>query len=372
MSLGEANRMSLKLARLVFKQLTDKDSYYPETASEGRLRPPIPRCSEGDAGSLCDPLGGHTGNRNSPKERIPLVRLIRTLGMANKFKSKKSSEERQAEVKGLLETLKQGVSDLISTEAWTNYLAFQSKFHAYSFSNTMLIHMQCKTATQVAGFQTWKKMKRFVRKGEKGIRILAPAGLVNFEKKAPDGDVKKHSFMRFKTVSVFDVSQTDGEAVPAQPEDVTRLQGGDEGLIARLVEFTKFRGGTVTFKAIEGEANGYCYPTQKAITVDSNLSPAQQAKTLAHEIGHMLLHAGCQDLMSREDKELEAESVAYIVCNAFGLETAEYSLGYISYWAGKSADKGFKASAERIVKASQEVIDALEKAARLEKFMQAA
>lgn len=276
-------------------------------------------------------------------------------------KSRKSPQERQAEVKALLETLKKGVTELADSEAWTNYLVFQARFHNYSFGNTLLIQLQCPGATRVAGYRAWQKLGRQVSKDEKGIRILAPNGMARFSKEvtnsAGETEDREFSFMRFKTVSVFDVSQTEGDEVPSRPDDINRLEGDDNGLIDRLVAYAVSEGVKVTFEHVEGAANGYCVPSEKRICVDSGMSKAQQAKTLAHELGHMLLHAKCADLMGRDDKELEAESVAYIVCNAMGVDSAEYSFGYIAHWAGKGADKGFKASAERIVKAAQSVIE---------------
>jgi len=287
--------------------------------------------------------------------------------MATKTKKKgKSVEEKKAEVKALMGTLEEGVKALVNSEDWVNWLTFASKFHNYSYCNQMLIHMQCPGALHVAGYQTWlKKMKRQVRKGEKGIRILAPNGMARFEKKdtndSGEETTKEVRFMRFKAVSVFDISQTDGDdsAVPSRP-DINRLEGDDNGVLGMLLGYAKSQGATVDFTPIEGSVNGYCYPDQKSITVDSTMSEAQKAKTLAHELGHMLLHTGLdRALMTRDDKELEAESVAFIVCNAMGLETAEYSFGYLACWKGKGAEKAFRESTTRITEAASKIIEAL-------------
>lgn len=285
-----------------------------------------------------------------------------------KTRKGKSAEEKAAEVKALMGTLEDGVKALVNSEDWVNWLTFSSKFHSYSYCNQILIHLQCPEATHVAGYQTWlKKMKRQVRKGEKGIRILAPNGLARFNKKTGktdpvtgDDETKEIRFMRFKAVSVFDISQTDGDdsAVPSRP-DIDRLEGDDNGVLDKLLAYAKSQGASVTFENIEGSANGYCYPNQKSITVDSGMSNAQKAKTLAHELGHMLLHVGLDSAgMGRDDRELEAESVAFIVCNAMGLETAEYSFGYLACWKGKGAEKGFRESTTRITEAASKIIEA--------------
>lgn len=282
-------------------------------------------------------------------------------------KNRKSNEDSRAEVKALLGTLNQGVKALVDSDEWTNWLKFASVFHNYSFNNTMLIGIQCPGATHVAGYRTWQKLGRQVRKGEKGIRILAPNGRARFSKESKNdetGEIEttEFSFMRFRAVSVFDISQTDGEAAPKRP-GIERLTGDDNGLLDSLKAFAVAKGFSVTFRPVAGKANGHIDLLTKSIVVDSTLEPAQQAKTLAHEIGHGLLHTAFnQEELGRDDKELEAESVAFIVCNHFGLETASYSFAYLACWKGQAAIKGLKASATRITKAASEVIEALENA----------
>lgn len=284
--------------------------------------------------------------------------------MARKTYKGKSAEEKRAEVKALLGDLKEGVKTLVGSEEWTKWLTFKSRFHNYSFRNTLLIAFQSPDATHVAGYQAWKKLGRQVRKGELGIRILAPNGVARFKKEVTkangETEEKEFSFMRFRAVSIFDVSQTDGEELPKAPGS-SKLEGGDLGLIEALKAYSESNGCPVTFKPIEGSANGVYYTMKHCIEVDSTKSPAQKAKTLAHEIGHSLLHKGMlAETLGRDDKELEAESVAYIVCNHFGLKTADYSFGYLAHWKGKGADKGFAESAERICNTAKDVIEALE------------
>lgn len=269
----------------------------------------------------------------------------------------KSVEAKKAEVQGLLDRLEEGVESVRSSEGWAKWLRFQASLYRYSWNNTMLIALQCPGASIVMGFRKWQEQDRQVRKGEKSIKILAPC----FRKQTDKNTGEETSVLAFfRTVSVFDVSQTDGEELPlpCQP-----LEGGDSGLYAALKTHSEKRGVPVRTESIPGMAHGYYDCIGKFIAVESSNSQAQQAKTLAHEIAHSKLHADfSRDEQSRGDRELEAESVAYIVCNHFGLETGEYSFAYVANWKGAEAIKGLKKSASRIAKAAKEIIEALEEA----------
>jgi len=270
----------------------------------------------------------------------------------------KSVEAKKAEVQGLLDRLEEGVESVRSSEGWAKWLRFQSSLYRYSWNNTMLIAMQCPGASFVMGFRKWQEHDRQVRKGEKSIKILAPC----FRKRTNEKTGEEESVLAFfRTVSVFDVSQTDGEELPlpCQP-----LEGGDSGLFAALKAHSEKRGVPVRSESISGGAHGYYDCVGKFIAVESSNSQAQQAKTLAHEIAHSKLHADfSRDEQTRGDRELEAESVAFIVCNHFGLETGEYSFAYVANWKGDGAVEGLKKSASRIAKAAKEIIEAVEEAA---------
>jgi hypothetical protein len=256
-----------------------------------------------------------------------------------------------------LELLEQGIKNLASQENWLNHLKTQAVFHSYSFNNCCLIINQCPDASSVAGFNAWKKLNRNVKKGEKGIRILAPMTY----KDAEDPELVRVSF---RAVAVFDVSQTEGEPLP---EIVTRLEGDDNGVLAALKEFATNKG----FRVVEeemGETNGSCsYRSPITITLNPNRSLLQQAKTLAHELGHALLHCG-ENYTGHDAKsamELEAESVAFVVLQHFGIDSGDYSFGYISHWAAAGADlepviAQLKESGARIQKATNEIIGAME------------
>jgi hypothetical protein len=209
----------------------------------------------------------------------------------------------------------------------------QSRFHNYSFGNTLLIQLQTHgQATRVAGFHAWRKFGRHVRKGEKAIWILAP-----MTRKVRDDEHRDHDhaegarvLLGFKPVTVFDLAQTDGEPLP---EIATRLQGDDPlGVYGDLERVADAMGYRVEDADFDGGKNGDCNFANKRIRVRAGNAPAQRVKTLAHELAHALLHEGFTD---RALAELEAESVAYIVCASQGIESDDYSFGYV---AGRSGN----------------------------------
>jgi hypothetical protein len=256
-----------------------------------------------------------------------------------------------------LELLEQGIKNLANQDNWLNHLKTQAVFHCYSFNNCCLIINQCPEASSVAGFNAWKKLNRTVKKGEKGIRILAP--MVHKETDEPDS-VR----VSFRSVAVFDVSQTEGEPLP---EIATRLEGDDHGVLNALKEFATSKGFRVVAEDM-GETNGSCsYKSPITITLNPNRSLLQQAKTLAHELGHALLHCG-ENYTGHDAKsamELEAESVAFIVLQHFGVDSGDYSFGYISHWVASGTDlepviAQLKQSGVKIQKATNEIIGAID------------
>lgn len=265
----------------------------------------------------------------------------------------------------LLTTLEAGVAALTNEPEWKAWLDMQAKLYKYSFFNCVLISIQRPDATACAGLRQWQKRhNRVVRNGEKATWILAPIfKKVDVEKtNEKTGEkywVKEDCLSFFKSVKVFDIAQTDG---PDLPEPCNPLQGDDVGLYASLEAYAHQAGYTVAKEEI-CSAHGYCNPTTLHIAVNENDSSAQQAKSLAHEIGHAQLHGTDFD-MNRADAELEAESVAYIVCQHFGLDTSRYSFEYITWWQGQAAQdaqEGLRASGQRISKASKKIITGVEK-----------
>jgi antirestriction protein ArdC len=258
----------------------------------------------------------------------------------------------------LIAQLAEGISNLTSSEDWQNYLDFQSRFHRYSFGNVLLIATQCQEATRVAGFNAWRKINRFVRKGEKAIWILAPMVYKNAD---PEDGENDRVIRGFKFVPVFDVAQTDGEELPSI---CTRIGGEDPaGHFAQLVTVAQSIGFTVEHHEFDGSTNGDCSHSEHRIRVENRNTPAQRVKTLAHEVAHALLH---EKFESRVVSELEAESVAYVVCRSIGIDSSDYSFGYVATWAGggDQAIAGIKASCERIQKTAATILLAFEATAQ--------
>jgi hypothetical protein len=254
----------------------------------------------------------------------------------------------------LVEKLAEGIGNLTTSEEWQRYLEFQSRFHRYSYGNVLLIAAQRPEATQVAGFNAWRKVNRFVRQGEKAIYILAP--MVYRSTEAANGE-DTPVIRGFKFVPVFDVAQTDGAELPSI---CTRLDGEDPaGRYAQLSSVARALGFCVVDHEFDGVTNGDCCHVERRIRIEVRNTPAQRVKTLAHEIGHALLH---ERFDSRAVAELEAESIAYIVCQSFGLDTGDYSFGYVATWAGGGdrAITGIKASCERIQKVATIIVGSCE------------
>jgi antirestriction protein ArdC len=262
----------------------------------------------------------------------------------------------------LIEKLAEGISNLTSSEEWRRYLDFQSRFHRYSYNNVLLIAIQSPGATQVAGFNAWKKMGRFVRKGEKAVWIVAPMIYKQTDERTDEatGDetqTPRKVIRGFKWVPVFDVSQTEGDELPSVCH---RLDGDDPaGHYATLVGVARSIGFTVEDAELPGSVNGDCSHVERRIRVEVTNPPAQRVKTLAHEIGHALLH---EKYDNRALAELEAESTAYVVCQALGLDTSDYSFGYVASWAGggDQAIAAIKASCERIQRTATVILRAFE------------
>ena len=251
----------------------------------------------------------------------------------------------------LIDKLTEGISQLTSSDKWQSYLEFQSRFHHYSFNNVLLISAQANNATQVAGFNAWKKLGRNVSKGEKAIWILAPM----IYKVADNSNLDEETqvIRGFKFVPVFDASQTEGEELPSV---CNRLIGDDPAnCYESLVKVANSYGFSVEDFAFSGSTNGDCTFELHRIRVEVNNTPAQRIKTLVHELAHAILHSG---EANRLLAELEAESVAYIVCQVLGIDSSDYSFGYVATWAGdgEQAIDLIKASCERIQKAAENIL----------------
>lgn len=260
--------------------------------------------------------------------------------------------------------LDQGIQELMKSENFQKWLKFLSSFHSYSFNNTILIYMQRPDATLVKGFNEWKKHGRFVTKGAKAIKVLAPLIGKKKEKEETDNEEKEKKVLYgFRYVNLFDVSDTKGEELPAPA--VKLLEGDGEQEKALLQEWIQKIEIPVVFENT-GEANGYYHLIRHYIAIHEGRSTIQQLKTLIHEYAHHLLHAkGAKfEQESSRIREAQAEAVAYVVMNHFGYETGDYSFGYIAGW---SEDIHImKRIGSDIVTCSHQIIDVLTQQKRKE------
>lgn len=277
------------------------------------------------------------------------------------------------QLKALTDQLEQGVSDIFQSGQYAAYLTAMSKFHHYSFGNAMLIFMQCPNASHVAGYHDWKrKFGRQVKRGEHGITILAPCPYrrrEEVEETAPDGStattIQLVQRVGFRTVTVFDVSQTEGKPLP---ELVHKLTGGVvdyERITEAISHLSPY---PISIEAFPGAAFGCCNFAERRILVQPDMSQVQTIKTMIHEVSHAKLHAPIEDgdgetppqRKRRFVREMEAESVAYVVCQHFGIDTADYSFGYVAGWShGKNLSQ-LKASLELIRNTAAELIDGID------------
>jgi len=253
----------------------------------------------------------------------------------------------------LLTKLAEGISGLTDSNQWLRHLECQSRFHRYSFGNVVLISAQCPNASRVAGFRTWRSFGRTVRKGQKAIWILAPM----VAKRADGIDLGDHRVVRgFKYVPVFDISQTEGRELPAACHKLS--EDAPTEALARLTRVAHRLEYSVEDTELPDGVNGDCTFSRRRIRVESRNSSAQRVKTLAHEIAHALLHA---DQPDRSVAELEAESVAYLVCQHLGLDTGAYTFGYVATWAGggDEALAAIKATGTNIQRTAHAMLDLL-------------
>lgn len=254
----------------------------------------------------------------------------------------------------LLASLTEGIARLADSAEWRRYLDCQRRFHRYSVHNVMLILAQRHDATRVAGFNAWKKLHRVVRKGEKAIWIVAPMRRRTIDAEQGDGDDR--NIRGFKFVPVFDVSSTEGEDLPAVCK---KLAGDDpDGLFEKLSMVADSIGYRVEDGALDVGVNGDCTYSLRRIRVEADNPPAQRVKTLAHELAHAILHEGGTE---RALAELEAESTAFLVCRSLGLDSGDYSFGYVTTWAGggEQAIAAITASCRHIQKAASAILQVI-------------
>ena len=294
-----------------------------------------------------------------------------------------TSEKPADKLKEITDRLEQGITELFESERYKEYLRVMSKFHNYSFNNTLLIAMQKPDASLVAGFSSWKNnFGRSVMKGEKGIKIIAPSPFTvkqEVEKTDPqtgkpvigkDGkpvtEEKEIKVPAYKVVSVFDVSQTEGRELPDIA--VNELTGDVDRFKDFFAALEQASPVPVGFEKIEGGAHGYYHLEEKRIAIDEGMSDLQTLKTAIHEIAHAKLHdidlnAPKEEQKPRVDRrtrEVEAESVAYTVCQHYGLDTSDYSFGYVAGWSSGKELAELRGSLETIRNTAAEMINAID------------
>ena len=294
-----------------------------------------------------------------------------------------TSEKPAEKLKEITDRLEQGITELFDSERYREYLRVMSKFHNYSFNNTLLIAMQKPDASLVAGFSAWKNnFGRNVIKGQKGIKIIAPSPYkVKQEMKKidphtqqpiigkdgkPVTEEKEITIPAYKVVSVFDVSQTEGKELPDIAVD--ELTGDVERYRDFFAALEKTSPVPIGFEQIPGSSHGYYHLEDKRIAIQEGMSELQTLKTAIHEIAHAKLHDidlnapenEQQPRVDRRTREVEAESVAYTVCQHYGLDTSDYSFGYVAGWSSGRELSELKNSLETIRSAAAEIINSID------------
>ena len=288
----------------------------------------------------------------------------------------------QQRIKDITERLETGIRELYESDRYRSYLSTMSRFHKYSVNNTLLIHLQMPNATLVAGFNTWKnKFGRYVKRGEKGIQVIAPAtSQRNVREPALDKDTKEpildaagnavmeeHAvrITRFKPVTVFDVSQTDGNPLPKLAQT---LNGSVEQYDAFLEAVRRSAPVPIEFEPMAAGTDGYFSADDQRIAIRDGMSQVQTISAIVHEVAHSKLHdydrivdAETPITKDRRTEEVEAESISYSVCQYYGIETAENSLGYIASWSKSKDLKELKTSLETIQKTASVLIDDIDR-----------
>ena len=306
-----------------------------------------------------------------PTEPRPVIPLVLT------------AEKPAEKIKEITDRLEQGITELFDSERYKDYLRVMSKFHNYSFRNTLLIAMQAPDASLVAGFNAWKNTHgRNVKKGEKGIKIFAPSPYKVKRETAkldpqtqqpiigkdgkPVTEEKEITVPAYKVVSVFDVSQTEGREIPSIGAD--ELTGDVDRYKDFFAALEKTSPVPIGFENIEGSSHGYYHLEEKRIAIQEGMSELQTLKTAIHEIAHAKLHdidlnapkEEQGDRPDRRTREVQAESVAYTVCQHYGLDTSDYSFGYVAGWSSGKELSELKSSLETIRNAAAEIIDSID------------
>lgn len=276
---------------------------------------------------------------------------------------------RRAMVEGLHQQLAQRIAQMDTKEEWQRWLTFAASFHRYSFSNTVLIWSQCPGATLVAGYRSWQAMGRQVRRGESAIRILGPVTrrLPQLDahgdpvRDAAGQPVLRTQLVGVKPVAVFDVSATEGDPLPEQPRPQLLVGHAPPGLWDSLTAVIESEGFTVS-RGDCGGANGITMFDTRQVRVRADVDDLQACKSLCHEAAHVLLHSDRSDVGCRGVREVEAESVSYVVLQAHHGDTSQYTFNYVAGWAAQAAsdpagiDAVIAATGARVIAAADRIL----------------
>lgn len=283
-----------------------------------------------------------------------------------------------AQINEIIKNLEEGVKSLFESKKYMDYLKVMSKFHNYSFNNSLLIALQMPQASLVAGYSTWKNtFHRQVEKGQKAIKIIAPSPykidkiqdkidpITNKPMLDAKGNVIKEKVKvvvpAYKVTNVFDVSQTSGEPLPSL---VNELSGNVEEYSKFIEAIKRTSPVPIKFEEMDTNAKGYYNIENKCIVIKDNMSEVQTAKTLIHEIAHSILHekdTGIEKEADRNTKEVQVESVAYATCQHFNIDTSDYSFGYIAGWSGGKEVEELRNSMNVIRQTASDLINGIEK-----------
>lgn len=285
-------------------------------------------------------------------------------GNQTKAGRQQAREAAQAKAQAALDRLGEGVRAVYDSKRWETWLRSLARFHDYSLNNTLLIAMQMPTATRVASFRSWKRdFNRHVRKGERGIEILVPILVMcRDEEEGQDADEEHRRLVGFRVGHVFDVSQTEGEPLPTIVDEVAQ---GVDRYAATLEAVRTVAAYPVEFRGDLPEGtNGY-FRRGERIAIRKGMSEGQTVKTALHELAHSRLHDGdpmAEGMPDRAMREVQAESVAYAVSAALGLDTSGYSFGYVASWAVGKTDEEMRACLQVVRDAARDMLAELQEA----------
>lgn len=258
--------------------------------------------------------------------------------------------------------LQEGVKKVFESGQYQKYLDLVSRLPRYSSNNLLLIYKQNPEASMVAGFKKWQEFGRYVKKNEKGLKILAP---MPYKKQIAEQNAsgqleeKEITIVNFKTVYVFDISQTDGKPIP---ELVHRLEANVQNFSKIMEGIEKVSPYPIYIEKMHGYMNGYCDNKNQKIAIRDDISEAQKIKTILHEIAHARLHSKASDIpkVDKKQKEVEAESVAYIITNYYGIDSSDYSFGYVAGWSAEQELEVLQQSIKTIQNEANQLIQELD------------